>query len=194
MVQIGDTIVGLDVLKVKFTCDLLKCKGACCIHGDSGAPLEEDEAVILEEMYPEIKPYMSPKGIKSVDKHGPHMIDSDGDLVTVLIDKKECAFVTIENDIAKCSIEKAYFDGKISFRKPVSCHLYPVRVKSYRDFKGVNYDRWDICKDAIVKGREMDMPLFIFLKESFIRKFGKEWYKELELVHKELKDTDKPDI
>ena len=163
MIQIDETIISLDVLKVKFSCDVQKCKGACCVHGDSGAPLELEEATALEDLLPQITPYLSESGLKAIQQHGPHMIDNEGDLVTVLVDKKECAFVFFENGIAKCSIEKAYFDGKIPFRKPVSCHLYPVRVKKYNDFTGVNYDQWEICKDALVKGRRENIPLFVFI-------------------------------
>lgn len=191
MIQIQDTIISFDVLQKKFKCDLTKCKGACCIHGDSGAPLEQDEALELEKIYPLVKPFMRKSGIEAIEKVGNvHLVDSDGDTVTVLVNNKECSFVIFEDGIAKCAIEKAYFEGKISFRKPISCHLYPVRVKRYTEFKGVNYDKWEICKPAVENGEKTDSPLYIFLKDSLVRKFGEEWYKELLMVNEELKRSD----
>ena len=187
MIQIENTIVSIDVVQKKFLCDLSKCKGMCCIHGDSGAPLEEEEGQILEQLYKKIKPYMRRDGIEAIEAEGNvHMIDKDEDLVTVLVNNKECAFVIFEDGIAKCSIEKAYEEGAIQFRKPLSCHLYPVRVKKYRDFEGVNYDKWEICKPAILNGDVNDVPLYVFLKEPLERKFGKEWYNQLTYVAEEI--------
>lgn len=187
MIQIENTIVSIDIVQKKFLCDLSKCRGMCCVHGDSGAPLEENEGQILEELYKDIKPFMRKDAIEAIEKEGSvHMIDKDGDLVTVLVNNKECAFVVFEEGIAKCSIEKAYNEGIINFRKPISCHLYPVRVKKYRDFDGVNYDKWEICKPAIQNGEENIVPLYIFLKEPLERKFGKEWYQQLIYVAGEI--------
>ena len=192
MIQIDDTIISIDFIKSRFKCDLEKCKGACCIHGDSGAPLEESEAILLEKIYDKVIPFMREEGIESIKKNGNvHMVDSDGDTVTILVDNKECAFVYFENGIARCSIEKAFFEKKINFRKPISCFLYPARVKKYKDFKAVNYDKWEICHPAIKNGEESDMPLYVFLKDSFISKFGEEWYKQLAYVADEIKKEDR---
>lgn len=193
MVQIDDKIISLDIFEKKFLCDLLKCKGACCIHGDSGAPLEDEEADKLDEIFEDVKPYMRKEAIEAIEKEGqPYMIDSDGDLVTVLVNNKECAFVFFENGITKCAIEKAHFDGNSKFRKPISCHLYPIRVKKYKDFEGLNYDKWDICKPAIANGQSNDLPLYKFLKEPLIRKYGTEWYKQLNWAAEEIKKEKKP--
>jgi len=189
MIQIDNTIISLDLVTTKFVCDLAKCKGYCCVHGDSGAPLEDKEAKILEKIYPKIKPYMRESGIKAIEKAGNvHIIDNDGDVVTVLIDNNECSFVVFENGIARCAIEKAFNDGKIKFRKPVSCHLYPVRTKKYKDFEGVNYNKWDICKPAVEKGEKENKFLYIFLQDSLKRKYGNEWYNQLVLVAENIKN------
>ena len=179
MIQIDKTIVSFDVLEKKFECDLSKCKGACCVLGDSGAPLEENEAEILDSIYNKVKPYLRPEGIASIEKQGSWVIDNDGDMVTPLIDGKECAYVVFENEIAFCGIERAWFDKKIKFRKPVSCHLYPVRVKKFDKFEAVNYHEWNICSDALTLGNKNSQSLFVFLKDSLIRRFGIEWYNEL---------------
>ena len=188
MIQIENTVVSLNIVQKNFLCDLSKCKGACCVHGDSGAPLEPEEAKILEDSYSQIKPFMHERGIRAIEKQGNvHMIDSDGDVVTVLVDNKECAFVVFENGIARCSIEKAYNEGTISFRKPVSCHLYPVRINKYREFEAVNYDEWEICKPALEKGDKENVPLYIFLKDSLKRKYGADWYNQLLFVAENIK-------
>ena len=182
MLQIDNAIVSFDVLEKKFECDLSKCKGACCILGDSGAPVDEAEAELLDKLYNKVKPYLRKEGIEAIDKQGTWTIDDDGDMVTPLIDGKECAYVVFENDVALCGIEKAYFDKKIKFRKPISCHLYPIRTKKYSSFEAVNYNQWDICRDARDLGIINNTPLFVFLKDSLIRKFGKKWYNELTIA------------
>lgn len=182
MLQIGDAIISLDLFDVKFICDLQACKGSCCIHGDSGAPLEDEEVKILENIYPKIKHYLQPEGVKYIDELGTSVIDSDGDKVTPLIDNKECAYTIFDNEIAYCGIEKAWNDGLIDFQKPLSCHLYPVRIKKYPTFEAVNYDKWDLCDPACKLGVEKSLPLYVFLKEPLIRKYGVEWYDELKLA------------
>ena len=180
VIEIGKTIVSVDLFKEKFVCDLQSCKGECCVQGDSGAPLEPGETEILEKIYPEIKKFMRPEGIEAVEKQGLYVTDTDGDLVTPLIDGKECAFVVFDdNGIALCAIESAYKAGKIDFRKPISCHLYPVRLKSYKNFTAVQYHRWDVCSPACQLGEKLNVPLYRFLKEPLIRKFGSNWYDEL---------------
>ncbi len=189
MLQIGDKIVGFDILRKKFVCDVEKCKGACCVQGDSGAPLEDDEVDIIKEILPDVKPFMLKEGIEAIENNSHYYIDSDGDKVTMLIDGKACAFAIYENGIARCSIEKAWMAGKISFQKPVSCHLYPVRVKKYSKFTAVNYDRWELCKPALKKGAAEDVPLYVFVNDALKRKFGDEFAKEITLAGKEYERT-----
>lgn len=185
MFQIGSNLVSLEVIEKKFRCDLGKCKGACCIHGDAGAPLEEDELAPLEESFPEVKAYLKKENIEALEKQGLYTIDADGDKVTSLLNGKECAFVVFENGIAKCAIEKAFFDGKIKFRKPVSCHLYPIRISKYSTYDAVNFHEWDICKSAIKAGERENLPVFSFLKEPLTRKYGEQWYTELSQAARE---------
>ena len=150
------------------------------MDGDSGAPLDEDEAALLATLLPNIRPYMTAEGQHAVDHFGPSTIDNDGDLGTTLVNGRECAFVCWGDDgTAYCAIERAFMDGKIDFRKPVSCHLYPIRVENYGEFQAVNYHEWDICRCAVQCGRKAGVPLYQYLKEPLIRKFGNEWYNEL---------------
>jgi len=146
MLRIDDTLISFDLLEKKFCCHLDKCKGLCCVKGDSGAPLSDEEVLLLPKIIEKVKPYMRSEGIESIDRQGTHVIDSDHESVTPLIDGKECAYTIFEKGIAKCAIEKAWLEKVIDFQKPISCHLYPIRVKSYNDFVAVNYDKWDICE------------------------------------------------
>ncbi len=187
MVQIGDVVVSLDVFKEKFLCDLQACKGACCIEGDAGAPVELDEVEKLEEVLPLIWNELSPEARTVIDKQGVVYVDQEGDLVTSIVNGKDCVFTCYdENGCCYCAIEKAFREGKTGFLKPVSCHLYPIRVKDFGSFKGVNYNRWDVCKAAVLLGEKEGLPVYKFLKEPLIRKFGKEWYEELEIAVEEL--------
>ncbi len=186
MIAIRDTLVSEELLDKHFVCDLSACKGACCVEGESGAPLDQDELELLEEVWPKVKPYLPAEGIKAVEKQGFYVVDSDGDYVTPLVKGKHCAYTIFEKDgTAKCGIEKAWKDGKISFRKPVSCHLYPVRLKQGSPFIKVEYHTWKICKPACVCGEQLKVSVFHFLKEALVRRFGKSWYQELELVNRE---------
>ena len=180
MIIVGGCIISENIAEKKFCCDLGKCKGCCCIEGDAGAPLEKREISILEKIYPQVKPYMEEKGIAEVEKNGVSALDMNDELCTPLVDGRECVYVCWEDGVAKCAIEKAYLDKKIDFQKPVSCHLYPIRVDNYNDFKAVNYHEWDICECAVKLGNEVGEPLYKYLKEPLIRKFGKQWYEELE--------------
>jgi hypothetical protein len=182
MIAIDKTLISEDLLEKKFVCDLNACKGACCVAGDSGAPLEKDELPILDSILEKVKPYMVKKGIKAVEKYGSYVIDSDGDYTTTLVSSgAECAFVFFdENKIAKCAIEQAYYDGKIDWKKPISCHLYPVRITAHKEYDAVNYDKWSICKPACECGAKLDVPVYKFLKEPLILKYGKDWFKQLE--------------
>lgn len=188
MIQVEDKIISFDVFEKQFVCDLSACKGACCVEGDSGAPLDDDEIPILTEVLDAVKPYMQEKGIAAIEQHGVYVVDSDGDKTTPLIDDNECAFVTFDKDgTAKCSIEQAHHDGKVNFKKPISCHLFPIRIQSYRDFEAVNYEAIDICKPACDCGEKLQIPVFRFLKEPLIRKYGEQWYDQLNEVQKHLK-------
>ena len=190
MIQIEDKIISLDIFETYFFCDLSACKGSCCVEGDSGAPLLYEEKKILEEIYEKVKPYMSKEGKVEVEKNGVSTIDKDGDLTTTLVKNKECSFVIFENGIAKCSIEKAYNNGSIEFKKPISCHLFPIRIAEYSDFEAVNYEKIKICKPACDCGSKLKIPLFVFLKEPLIRKYGESWYEELLKVNSQLKNKD----
>lgn len=180
MLEIGKTIVSLDVIEEHFLCDLMKCKGACCVEGDSGAPLTKEEAVLIEQIYPDFEQYITEEGKEVVARVGTSVIDSDGDLVTPLMSNEACAFVFVdEQGITKCGIEKAFLDGKVAFRKPVSCALFPIRITEYKRFDAVNYQQIDICKPGRQCGRGQKLPLYKFLKEPLIRKYGKGWYDQL---------------
>ncbi len=187
MIEIGKTIISRDLLDKKFVCDLKKCKGICCVEGDSGAPVEKEEIQKLEKDIEKIFPYLREEGRKVIEEQGVYVIDWDSEYVTPLINNKECAYAVFEDDIAACGIEKAYLAGATSFRKPISCFLYPVRVKKFNKFDAVNYDRWDICKPAIENGNKLNVPVYQFLEQPLKQKFGEKWYEQLSLVAKELK-------
>ncbi len=183
MIAIDQTVVSEELLEKKFVCDLARCKGACCVEGESGAPLDKEELKLLEEVYPIVKDSLSKEGRESIEEQGVYVTDNEGDLVTPLVGGyRECAYTIFENGIAKCSIEKAYFEGKTKFRKPMSCHLYPVRITKYKSYDAVNYEKWSVCKPACKLGEELKMPVYVFLKEPLIRKYGVGWYAQLELV------------
>ncbi len=191
MFQIGKAIISDDLFEEEFACNLNACKGICCVEGDSGAPLLEEEKAVLDRIFSDIKSYLTQEGLEAIEKQGKYLIDSDGDLTTPLVNGKECAYVT-KNDkgVYLCSIEQAYIDGKTDWQKPVSCHLYPVRVKDYGEFQSVNYHRWNICNTACELGKQTQTPLFKFLKEPLIRRFGRDWYDELEIIAKAYYKTD----
>jgi hypothetical protein len=186
MLQIDDTLISLDIIEKKFACDILHCKGACCIEGDSGAPLEPEEAEKIKNDIEKIKPYLQKEGSKTIDKEGVYVIDSDGDMVTPLIDGAECAFTIFNNGIAQCGIEIAWQNGHSSLRKPISCWLYPVRINKYKSYSAVNYHKWDICKNALIKGTNENVPLYVFLKEPLIQRFDNEWYEQLKIAAEHL--------
>jgi hypothetical protein len=191
LVEIQDKIVSTQIFERQFVCDLTACKGACCIEGDGGAPLTKDEIQIIEKNLPQILPYMRPEGIAAVEAFGVAYEDEDFEPATTLVDGKECAFVYFDQTkTAKCAIEKAQREGKIDFIKPLSCHLYPIRTKQFNEYLALNYEKWDICEPACACGEKLEVPVFRFLKEPLIRAFGPEFYKELELVSREL-DSEK---
>ena len=188
MVEVGDVVVSLDIFKEKFLCDLQACQGACCIEGDAGAPVELEEIAAIEEALPVIWNDLSLKARGIINKQGVAYVDKEGELVTSIVNGKDCAFTCYdEHGCCFCALEKAYRQGKIKFCKPISCFLYPIRVKKRGAFSALNYNRWDVCKAAVVLGEKEDLPVYKFLKEPLIQKFVEAWYKELELVARELK-------
>lgn len=191
LLEIKDKIVSLEIFQKNFVCDLESCKGACCVEGDAGAPLTFEEVDIIEEILEDVKPYMRPEGIAAVEKSGVFYMDQENEPVTTLVNGGECAFVYFdERGIAKCAIEKAHAEGKTDFKKPVSCHLYPIREKKINDYTALNYDKWSICDPACKLGDELKVPVYKFLKEPLIRAYGEEFYHELEVVDEELKNSD----
>lgn len=189
MIQIGKTLVSEDIIDNEFVCNLNACKGQCCIDGDAGAPLEEEELQIMRDIYPKVKPFLRKEGVKAIEEQGIFTTNTDGEHETTLINGKDCAYVIFDkNKVALCGIEKAYNQGEISFKKPVSCHLYPIRVKNYSTFSAVNYNKWSICDNACSLGKELKVPTYKFVKKALIRKFGEDWYMELEKRAEELKN------
>ncbi len=179
-ILVDEILVSQEILKEVFTCDIAACKGACCVEGDFGAPLELDERKILEDIYPEVEPYLPEKGKQAIRQQGKWVKDITGEYTTPLVQGRECAFTVFEKDgTASCGIEKAHADGKIDFKKPVSCHLYPIRVIKTRYNEGLNYDRWDICDPGCALGQKTGLRIFEFLKEPLERKYGEAWYASL---------------
>lgn len=183
MFQLDKTIISDDILEKEFVCNLGACKGACCVKGDAGAPLEESELKILQDILPIMKGYLRKKGLEAIDRHGPYTTNEQGEHETTLINGEDCAYVIYDkNNVALCGIEEAYNQGEITFKKPLSCHLYPIRIRQYSEFAAVNYDRWDICDDACTLGKEMKVPVYKFVKQALVRKFGQTWYDELDKI------------
>ncbi len=181
MIEIGKTLISDDVIEEAFVCDLQKCKGACCVEGDLGAPLSKEELPLIENVIDTVKPYLAQNAISVLEKEGGYILDEDGEYSTTTIDNKECAFAFYDDHgVLKCSIEQAHKDGKTDFKKPISCHLYPIRISKLPEFEALNYDRWSICSPACDLGKELKVPVFKFLKEALIRKFGEDWYNALD--------------
>lgn len=188
MIQIDETIISLDLLDEKFVCDLASCKGICCIEGEDGAPLELEEVKIIEDLLPIIWDDLTEKSKAVINQQGISYIDDDGEPVTSIVNGAECVFTyTDSTGICKCAIEKAFREGKTNFYKPISCHLYPVRLQKYEEFTAVNYHRWSVCNCARKLGGKLKIPVYQFLKEPLIRKFGTEWFEQLEIADNELK-------
>lgn len=188
MIQIDDTIISLDIIEECFLCDISACMGSCCIEGESGAPVEVEEISELENVLPAIWDDLSPAAQKVINRQGVVYLDADGEYVTSLVNGEDCVFTCYdEAGICKCAIEKAFREGKTSFYKPVSCHLYPVRVARYKEFRAVNYHRWSVCKPARLLGKKEGLRMYQFLREPLIRKFGQEWYDALCQAAEELK-------
>ncbi len=193
MIEIGKTLISDDVVEEAFVCDLQKCKGACCVEGDLGAPLLEEELPLIGEVLDLVKPYLAEEAIEVLEREGGYILDEDKDYSTSTINNKECAFAFYDDGgILKCSIEQAHKDGKTDFKKPISCHLYPVRISKLPEFEALNYDRWSICSSACDLGKELKVPVYKFLKEALIRKFGVDWYHELEMKIRDRLDQSSP--
>ncbi len=190
MIEIGNEIVSFDVIEECFLCDIASCKGICCVEGDSGAPLTKEEVSYLEKILPIIWGDLSDKSKKIIEQQGVAYEDEEGEMVTSIVDDKECVFTYEEDGIWKCAIEKAYREGKIDFKKPISCHLYPIRLQKFNRFTAVSYHKWDVCKEACYCGKKAKLPVYQFLKEPLIRRFGEEWYAELEEIAEQLKHSD----
>lgn len=190
MFQLGKTLVSEEIIEKDFVCNLSACKGACCVDGDAGAPLEDKETEILVDIYASVKPFLRPEGIEAIEEQGAFVKGEDGEWETPLVDNSECAYV-IFNDrgIAKCGLEQAYEKGVTSWKKPVSCHLYPIRVTEYTELTAVNYHKWQLCDPACELGESLKVPVYRFVKDALIRKFGKKWYKKLENVAQEYNSS-----
>lgn len=183
MFQIDDTIISTELIEDCFICDLSACKGECCIEGDSGAPLENEEVKIIEKLLPLIWDDLSPKAKELIEAQGVAYKDRDDEMVTSIVNGKDCVFTYYDQEgVCKCAIEKAHREGKTDFYKPISCHLYPVRLQRYKSFTAVNYHRWKICREAVLLGMKENVKVYQFLKEPLVRRFGENWYNELDLM------------
>jgi hypothetical protein len=192
MIEIGNTYVSEELLEEKFVCDLNACKGACCVLGDTGAPVDEDELEILDDIYEDVKPFLRPEGVKALEAQGTFVIEEDGSFSTPLVEGRECAYTIFDDrGIALCGIEKAYRAGVVKWKKPISCELYPIRTVKLHDHEGLNYHRWPICKPACECGEQMKVPVYRFLRAAITRKYGAEYYQQLELADEFLKNRAK---
>ena len=184
MIAIDNILVSDLVIEEQFVCDLEKCKGGCCEDGDAGAPLEREEMDHLNAVYEIVKPYLTPAGIKEIEGRGRYNYDQEFGWVTPTIEGKMCAYgFRDEKGIIKCGIEQAYYDGKTTWKKPISCHLYPIKISKTRTNEVVNYEPRDkMCRPGCVLGKKLKVPAYVFLKEALIRKYGEDFYRALEQV------------
>ena len=190
MFQIEDTLVSLDLIERYFLCDMSVCKGKCCVEGEAGAPLEKEEFEILKGILPEVWDDLSQKAQKVIEKQGIAYLDISGDIVTSIVNGKDCVFTSYaSNGTCRCAIEKAFHEKRIDFCKPISCHLYPVRVTQYNTYQAVNYHKWKVCRSAEILGKNEQIPVYRFLREPLIRKFGEKWYDMLDLCAREYLKT-----
>jgi hypothetical protein len=181
MIVVGNKLLSEDIFDVQFSCDISACKGACCVEGSGGAPLTEKECAILDDIFEDVKPYLREEGLDVIKEKGLFAIGQDGTLETPLIDGRACVYSTISSSgNLLCGIEQAHQDGKTKWKKPLSCHLYPIRVKELIDFTALNYHKWSICDSALSCGVARQTTILEFCKEPLIRAFGKEWYDEAE--------------
>ena len=188
MIEIKDTVVTLDLFREQFCCDLGACKGACCIEGDAGAPVKLEEVAQLEEAAEIVWDELSQKAQEVIKAQGVVYTDQDGDIVTSIVDNKDCVFTCYDDKgCCYCAIDKAFREGRCKFQKPISCHLYPIRLSRMGSYTAVNYHRWDVCKAATLLGKKLNLPVYKFLKEPLIKAFGQEWWDECDVVAGELK-------
>ncbi len=191
MIEIDGKIVSTDLLRERFCCDPGRCRGACCVEGNAGAPLEADEPAALAREYPAFRPYMTPEGIAAVEAQGFAVTDRDGDLTTPLVGDAECAYFRRERGVTLCAIEKAWLEGRTRLRKPISCHLYPIRLIRFANGTlGLNYHRWSVCQPARTLGRQHGVPVYKAVREAIVRRFGEEFYRALELAEEFLNDNE----
>lgn len=194
MIEIDDKIVSLDLLRECFLCDLQRCKGLCCVEGNAGAPLEAEEVAMLEAEYGHYRPYLTGEGIAAIEQQGFMVPDEEGDRTTPLVNGAQCAYAYTENGVTLCAVERAYREGRCGFRKPISCHLYPIRVVRFSNGTlGLNYHRWEVCRPAVACGRRAGIPVYKALREPIIRRFGEEFYKALETAEEYLREQEPRD-
>jgi hypothetical protein len=190
MIAIDNILVSDDVISEQFVCDLARCKGGCCVDGDAGAPLQKDELEKINKVYEAVLPYLNEESKKELQRQGKYVYDKEFGWVTPTITSKVCVYgITGKDGIVKCGIEQAFNDGKIDWKKPISCHLFPIRIKESRDKQTefVNYEpREDLCKAACSLGKKLKVPVYVFLKDALIRKYGKQFYEALEATAKHL--------
>jgi len=185
IIEHGNTLLSDELFTQKFVCDLNACKGACCVEGDRGAPLNAKDIEDIQRNIELIKPYMTRKGLELLKFEGFAEGFDERDMATTCLPTGECVFAFREKGILSCAIEKSYKEGKSDYYKPISCHLYPIRVGKIGDMDSLNYHQWNICKAACSLGKKLNLPVFQFLKEPLIRQYGTEWYNELELIYQE---------
>ena len=185
ILQVCDVLLSPDIITEYFCCDYEKCKGACCIEGDAGAPVTLEEISEIENSLDEVWDELSASAQTVIDKQGVAYSDRDGDLVTSIVGGRDCVFTCYENGSCLCALEKAFIQGKTTFCKPISCSLYPIREKQFSNgMIGLNYHRWEVCKDAVIKGKNNNIRVYEFLKEPLTRRFGSQWYEELQELAK----------
>ena len=186
ILEIDNVLVSSDILTEHFCCDLDKCRGICCVEGDAGAPVTMDEIAGIEDALDTVWPDLSASAQAVIDRQGVAYTDRDGDLVTSIVGGKDCVFTCYEDGCCLCALERAFRSGKTRFVKPISCALYPIREKALPGgLTALNYNRWDVCRDAVRKGRELQLPVYRFLEGPLTRRFGREWYDELCQVARE---------
>lgn len=188
--EIDNVLLSGEIFDIAFCCDIAACKGICCVEGNSGAPLEHFEVEILKAEYERFKPYMKPEGIAEIERSGVMVIDEDGDLTTPLVAGAECAYSIESGETTLCAIEKAFLNGKTSFKKPVSCHLYPIRLQKFSNGTlAMNYHKWDVCDAALVLGEKKGIPLYKALREPLIRRFGEEFFEQICIMGDYIRGT-----
>jgi len=181
MLAIDQVLISDEIIEKKFVCDLSRCHGGCCVEGDAGAPLSDEEPAILDEIYAEVEPYLPERSVKEIRRQGKYVYDKETGYVTPIIGDGICVYGVVEDGIVKCGIEKAYNDHKISFKKPLSCHLYPIRIQQYDGYEAMNYEpREHLCQPACTLGGKLKIPVYRFLKEAIIRKYDESFYDAME--------------